>query len=76
LSTYASKTTLVVDPSTASDGPMPESDTLASRVTFGSQSRGVEQNAGSPLRDQAYSGRSEVFVEHSSRTNTKSGSLV
>src|SRR3712207_6550832 len=69
-STYASKTVLVVDPSTAKDGPMPESVMLESRVTFFPQLRGAEQSARSPLGDQAYSGRSETFVEHSS-TNTK-----
>jgi hypothetical protein len=60
----------VVAPSTAKDGPMPESVMLESRVTFGPQLRGAEQGARSPLRDQAYNGRSEVFVPHSS-TNTK-----
>src|SRR3712207_2260921 len=34
------------------------------------QLRGAQQSARSPLGDQAYSGRSETFVEHSS-TNTK-----
>jgi hypothetical protein len=33
-STYVSKTALVVAPSTASDGPMPESVMLESKVTF------------------------------------------
>jgi hypothetical protein len=42
---YASKTALVVAPSTASDGPMPESVMLASRVMFGPQLRGDEQCA-------------------------------
>src|SRR3712207_9247635 len=60
-STYASKTALVVAPSTASDGPMPESVMLASRVMFGPQLRGDEQCARSPLGDHAYSGRSETF---------------
>src|ERR671916_121731 len=69
-STYASKTALVVAPSTASDGPMPESVMLESRVTFFPQLCGALHRARLPLRDQAYSGRSEVFVEHSS-TNTK-----
>ena len=74
-STYASKTALVVALSTASDGPMPESVMLASRVTFAPQLRGEEQCARSPLGDQAYSGRSETFVEHSS-TNTKRSACV
>jgi len=52
-STYASKSTLVVAPSTASDGPMPESVMLESRVTFGAQLRGDEQCARSPRLDQA-----------------------
>ncbi len=69
-STYASKTALVVAPSTAKDGPMPESVMLESRVTLAPQLRGALAKARSPLRDQAYSGRSETFVEHSS-TNTK-----
>src|SRR5215203_1324776 len=65
-STYASKTALVVAPSTASDGPIPERVMLESNVTFLPQLRGAEQRARSPRLDQAYSGRSEMFVEHSS----------
>src|SRR5215211_4649016 len=74
-STYASKTALVVAPSTAKDGPIPESVMLESRVTFFPQLRGAEQCARSPLGDQAYSGCSETFVEHSS-TNTKRSACV
>ena len=48
---------------------------LQSRVTFFPQLRGAEQCARSPLGDQAYSGRSETFVEHSS-TNTKRSACV
>src|SRR5215212_3410417 len=69
-STYASKTARVVAPSTPSDGPMPLSVMLESRVTFLPQLRGDEQCARSPRLDQAYSAESETFVEHSS-TNTK-----
>src|SRR5215212_7108716 len=74
-STYASKTALVVAPSTAKDGPIPQSVMLESNVTFFPQLRGAEQYARSPLGDQAYSGRSETFVEHSS-TNTKRSACV
>src|SRR3712207_6987953 len=70
-STYASKSALVVAPSTASDGPMPESVMLASRVTFGPQLRGEEQCARSPLGDQAYSGRSERSEEHTSELQSR-----
>src|SRR5215217_5178994 len=48
---------------------------LESRVTFFPQLRGAEQCARSPLGDQAYSGCSETFVEHSS-TNTKRSACV
>src|SRR5215217_2029866 len=48
---------------------------LQSRVTFFPQLRGAEQCARSPLGDQAYSGCSETFVEHSS-TNTKRSACV
>src|SRR5215218_8167838 len=41
---------------------------LESSVTFLPQLRGAKQNARSPRLDHAYSGRNEVFVEHSSST--------
>jgi hypothetical protein len=55
-STCASKTALVVAPSTARDNPMPESVMLQSSVTFLPQSRDAEQGVRSPLGDQAYGG--------------------
>src|SRR5215213_11036287 len=75
-STYASKTALVLAPSTASDGPMPESAMLESRVTLAPPLRGAEQSARSPLGDQAYSGRSETFVEHSSTDTKRSAPVI
>src|SRR5215212_9115678 len=75
-STYASKTALVVAPSTARDGPIPQSVRLQSNVTFLPQLRGAEQRARSPRLDQAYSGRSETFVEHSSTNTKRSASVV
>src|SRR5215212_11733389 len=74
-STYASKTALVVAPSTAKDGPIPESVMLESNVTFLPQLLGTAQRARSPRLDQAYSERGETFVEHSS-TNTKRSACV
>jgi hypothetical protein len=74
-STYASKTAIVVAPSTAIHGPIPSRVMLANRVTLLPQLRGTSPYARSPLRDQAYSGESEVFVPHSS-TNTKRCALI
>jgi hypothetical protein len=48
---------------------------LAKSVMFAPQLRGTEQNARSPLGDQAYRGASEVLVEHSS-TNTSCSAWI
>src|SRR5215210_661398 len=49
---------------------MPSALRLERSVTFLPRLRGAEQKAPSPRLEHAYSGRNEVFVEHSS-TNTK-----
>ena len=50
-STYASKTALVVAPSTATDGPMPESVMLQSSVRFLPQFLGARALRRSPTLD-------------------------
>jgi hypothetical protein len=55
---------------------MPESAMLESRVMLAPPLRGAEQSARSPLGDQAYSGRSETFVEHSSTNAKRSAPVV
>ena len=65
-SRYASNTSPVVDPSTTSDGPIPQMLMLESSVTFFPRLRGAEQHARSPRLDHAYNGESEMFAPHSS----------
>ncbi len=68
-STSVSKTSRVVVPSTAREGPIPFRLMLESNVVFLPQLRGTEQRALSPLGPQAYKVESEVLVAISS-TNT------
>ncbi len=49
----ASKTILVVAPSTARHGPIPSAVMLASSVVLGPRLRGTEQRTLSPFGDQA-----------------------
>src|SRR5215213_9746347 len=75
-STYVSNTALVVGPSTARHGPIPESVMLAKSVTFAPQLRGAEHGARSPRLDQAQRDVSEVLAPISSTKTKRSGSML
>src|SRR5215212_5677458 len=67
----ASKTSLVVEPSTAKQGPTHRRVMLASSVTFLPQFLGALPKARLPLRDQAYSPDSETLAPISSTKTSR-----
>src|SRR5688572_1892546 len=71
-STYASKTTEVVAPSTVREGPIPSALMLESMVVLAPRLRGTDQQALWPFSDQAYEGDNEVFVPISSTKSSRS----